>query len=318
MTLGVRLSSDEKREVDSYEDFDFTHPYNPATLCYQPCTGQIPGFPDQHQALKWTNFSPLATLQYKFDQHKMVYATFSRGFKSGGYQLGLGGSYDPEKITDYEVGMKADFLDDRLRINAAGFYYDYTNLQIVKIPPNQPTAIILNAAAARLYGAEAEIVAAPTENFRLDVALSAMKSEFTNFITADPARPELGQINLAGNRLPNAPSYTATYGAQYTFKTAAGDFTPRAEGDTTSQVWFDQYSSGTAQAPGYTLWNAFLNYTSPDTHYYASLYVRNLGNLTHLSGAIVGSAYLGYELQSAFIPPRTYGIKFGVKVGKLE
>ena len=317
LTLGGRYSSDKKSLYEAYNEYDFTEPAKPI-YCPGPCTGPTPGFPympnDDH---RWNNFSPLVTLQYKLDSSKMVYATFSKGFKSGGYQVGeTGPVYNPETITDYEVGFKGDFLGNRLQVNGAGFYYDYKNLQVVKVLAAEPVAIVLNAATAKLYGAELQVIAAPAEGLKLDFTVSAMKTEFTNFVSEDPARPELGDLNLAGNRLPGAPSYTGTLGGQYTITSAVGDFTPRAEAETTSQVYLDQYNAAGASVPGYTRWNAFVNYVSSDGRYYGSLYVRNLGNLTRISGGIVGEGFVGLPLESGFIPPRTYGIRFGVKIGK--
>lgn len=243
----------------------------------------------------------------------MVYLTVSRGFKSGGYNLGLGGSFNPEKITDYEGGFKGDFLNRTLRVNAAAFYYDYKDLQVVKIANQTVSAAILNAAAAKLYGGELQITAAPFAGLRVDLALSGLRSQFTTFNTVNPAYPQLGEVDLSGNRLPGAPEYTATVGIEYAFGTPFGEFTPRVESSTISQIFWDQYNAPTVSTPGYTRWNLFLNYTSPgDGRYYASLYVRNLGNLTRVSGEIVSEGFEGFPFNSAFIPPRTFGLKLGM------
>src|SRR3546814_5523713 len=62
----------------------------------------------------------------------MVYASATRGFKSGGFQLGDGRPFLPEYVWSYEVGLKSTLLDRRLRANFSAFYYDYTNLQVVE------------------------------------------------------------------------------------------------------------------------------------------------------------------------------------------
>jgi iron complex outermembrane recepter protein len=312
LTLGGRFTSDHKRKTDEYEVDDFTTPYDSATACREPCGGPPPGTPFDNDNHSWNNFSPLGTLQYKFDSTKMAYVTVSKGFKSGGYNLGYGGFYNPETITDYETGFKVDLFESTLRVNAAGFYYDYKNLQVVAVGADVGSAPILNAAAAKLYGTELEIAAAPTRELRFNLAASWMHSEFTEFSTFDPARPQLGLLDLAGNRLPNAPKYTATYGAEYAIDSAAGTVTPRIEGSTLSQVYLDQYNVPGASVGGYTLFNALVNFKTTSDRYFLSAYVRNIANLTRISGAIVSGSYFGSALQADFIPPRTYGVKFGV------
>ncbi len=318
LTLGGRFSSERKALVDEYSTLDLATPFSPNQLCPEPCNAitEASKAPYPNQTTTWNNFSPMGSVQYKFDGNKMVYATISRAFKSGGYNLAnTYGSFNPEKLTDYEIGLKSDFLDERLRLNTAVFYYDYKDLQVNRIYGDQIGASLQNAAAARLYGVELEINAAPMDHLRLDLALSAMKSEFTEFLTADPAAPQLGIVNLAGNRLPSAPKYTATVGAEYSVNTPLGQITPRVESDTISDIQFDQYNYPSTNVAGYTRFNAFLRYASPDNgRYYGSLYIKNIGNLTRVSGEIVSQGFFGYDFNSSLIPPRTYGIQVGVKI----
>src|SRR3546814_3257159 len=84
----------------------------------------------------------------------MVYASATRGFKSGGFQLGDGRPFLPEYVWSYEVGLTSTLLDRRLRANFSAFYYDYTNLQVVEY--TNGVASTTNAIKATLQGVAAE------------------------------------------------------------------------------------------------------------------------------------------------------------------
>src|SRR3546814_42480 len=113
-------------------------------------------------------------------------------------------------MTDYEIGMKSTFAGGRLRTNLSGFYYDYKDLQLYKTVV--ASAVLENAAAAKIYGIEAEITAKPTRALQFDLSGSYLHSEFTDFISADSLRPlgdgvsidNYGQpaFNLKGNGPP--------------------------------------------------------------------------------------------------------------------
>ena len=194
-------------------------------------------------------------------------------------------------------------------MNTAVFYYGYKDLQVDRILATLGTSIE-NAAAAKLYGEELEMNALPV----VDLTLAVMKSQFGEFLTADPAAPRLGVGNLTENRLPAAPKYAATFSAEYAIQTASRTIKPRVESDTVSDIYFDQFNYQSTDVDGYTRFNAFLRYTSPDNvRYYGSLYIKNIANLTRVSGEMVGEGLLGFAFNSAFIPPRTYGNQVGGK-----
>jgi iron complex outermembrane receptor protein len=328
LVLGARYSSDKKELMNQYQFYDFADAYDPAYFysCKPPCKnisyagGPGPQFPGAfggqlpNQDNTWSNFSPMGTLQYKFDSTKMVYATVSRGFKSGGYNLAAAGgpAYRPETITDYEAGFKGDFLNETLRINAAGFYYDYKDLQVPKIESVAIGALIANAATAKMYGAELQIIAAPTDALSFDLNASAMKSKFVDFPTLDEVTAAI-PVNYSGNRLPGVPSYTALFGAQYGINTSVGRFTPRVEASALGDVYFDQSNAPTTRVPGYMRYNAMINFASDDGRYYGSIYGRNLSDATHPAGQITSAGYFGFPFNGSWIPPRTFGIKVGVK-----
>jgi iron complex outermembrane receptor protein len=168
--------------------------------------------------------SPKFTASYELSDTAKAYATLSKGFKSGGVQIGSSltdPSYDPETIWNYEVGIKSDFLDGRARLNAAAFYMEWEDLQasfaVADIDAEGTIVFdsgIQNAAAATNYGIEAELSLLITEGLLVNVSggyLHAQFDEFTNAFVDGVI------VDLSGQRMLNAPRWTASADAQYSF-----------------------------------------------------------------------------------------------------
>ena len=128
------------------------------------------------QKKTFTSFTPRVSLLYKFDPDHNIYATFSQGFKSGifnvlAYQRQ---PVKPEKLTSYEIGTKNKF--GNLTLDMAGYYYDYTNLQIQSLVTDPNTgafvSIVNNAASSKIYGAEANLSWKPVDDLRLNAGVS--------------------------------------------------------------------------------------------------------------------------------------------------
>jgi iron complex outermembrane receptor protein len=307
--LAVRLGarySDETKKIDEVLKFDFATPFPPFVAQF-PTTP--PGIRRQLKE-SWSSFTPSATIEYKANDDLFFYATYAKGFKSGGFNLGvIQPPFEPEKITDYEAGIRADWLDGRLRTNLSAFYYDYTNLQVTKIAGTVVT--IENAASAVVRGLEAEIVVRPTNRLRLDAAISLLDSEYRDYASADPARPALGTIDVSGNQLTQAPDYTINLNASYTMPTKVGDFTLRGEGRWVDRVYFTQFNLDHVSQPAYSLFNAFLSWQSATSGLRATAFIRNIGNKDVISAGFVGSSLVGSPLLGSFEPPRTYGLTLG-------
>ncbi len=328
VTVGARYTKDQKRREGAFFQFDFgaIGPFV-ADNCRAPCgvsNGVLAANIQPLGKKSWGNFSPKVTIQYDLSDDANIYATFSKGFKSGAFQPGLdtfGNGVNPEKLTNYEAGFKGELLDRRLRVNLAGFYYDYKNLQVFQVLNGAVGAVLQNAAAAKLYGAEAEITAIPTDGLQINLSGALMHSEFTDFLSLDPTRRTGGTgcdpltliCSLAGNRLPSAPTYTFNAGIQYKIPSSVGDFTARIESQSQSKLYFDQYQNDRVASKAFTTVNAFLNWDSASGKVYGSLYVRNLGDVFRFAGASVGNDFFGAPVQSTFIQPRTFGAKIGVR-----
>lgn len=266
----------------------------------------------QDAEVTFDDVTPRFGLQYQATPDIMLYALYSVGFKSGGFGLGANAPpLRPEKLKNYEGGVKAEWFDRRLRTNLSAFYYDYSNLQVQQIVGI--AAVPTNAAAAEVKGFEAEIAARPIDALDLSLNVSLLDAQFISFTTADAARTSLGPLNLAGNRLSQAPEYTVNAAAAYTLTSSIGDFTLRGEGTWTDRVFFSSFNRPEVSQPAHAKFNAFLLYNNAESGFNASLFVRNIANKRTLASSLVSAFFTGFPNLGAFDPPRTFGASIGYR-----
>lgn len=204
LTLGARYTRDEKRAVQSGLN---TRPGVPLVA--------VP-FSVDNSAV-YTSFDPRIVLTYNFSRDVNIYASWSTGFKSGGFQyVPFAASqanvlFQPEEITAYEVGLKSEFLDRTLRFNVAGFYYDYTNLQvsrIVDLGGGAAASLITNAAASTIKGIEVEILARPSPNIDVSIAYGYLDAAYDEYIFN-------ATQNFSGTAMVRAPDHSLNLGAEW-------------------------------------------------------------------------------------------------------
>ncbi|RME67631.1 MAG: TonB-dependent receptor, partial [Alphaproteobacteria bacterium] len=195
-TAGLRYSYEKRDAIGSFSFVDIV-----------AGTGAPFTLPTDKQE-SWDALTPKFVLDYTFEDGTLVYASVSRGFKSGVINIGsLNPVINPEFVWAYEIGAKGAALDRRLRFSAAAFYYDYSDLQVGRVNA-QSTVTTENAAAAENIGVELEAKFAVTDNFTLDAHATWLDAEFTDFTTFEANRPGLGEQDLSGNSLANAPDFT--------------------------------------------------------------------------------------------------------------
>ena len=304
LVAGGRYSYERKSATEFTSGVNVTADYVPGVL--PPITKT------SDQGVDFRAFTPTASIEWRPAKSVLAYATYARGFKSGGYALGqLAAPFQPERLDDYEIGLKADWFDHRLRTNIAAFIYNYSNLQVSKVLTTGSQTV--NAARARIKGVEAEITALPLPHLQFDLTAAVLDSQYLDFQTSDPVRPALGVLNLAGNPLSLAPAYTVASGLQYTIETPAGKFTLRGEGVWAGRTYFNPFHRQDISQKPYAKFNAFLNYESPNGRWTAALFVRNITKQDTLSFAYTISPLFGGGIMGAYDPPRTFGGEIGVK-----
>jgi iron complex outermembrane recepter protein len=266
------------------------------------------------------DISPKLTASYALNDASKVYATISKGFKSGGVQIAqndlLDEAYEPETIWNYEVGIKSDFLDGRARLNAAAFLMEWEDLQasfaVAEIDDEGTivfTSGIQNAAVATNYGVEAELSVLPTDRLLMNFSAGYLHGEFDEFTNAfiDGAI-----VDLSKQPMPNAPRWTASADAQYTFPVG-----PDWEGFARVE-WFyrdETYSDLTALArrdegfpflvPSYDHTNLRAGLQSDRFSIVA--YIENLFDEKYFTNVYEKAFVSGMALQPSY---QTYGVRF--------
>jgi iron complex outermembrane receptor protein len=314
LTLGGRYGRETKKDIGDFFQFDLVRPWPPFVEPLIP----LPGFPfDQKRTV--SKFTPKVTLDYKFTPDIYAYATYSEGFKSGGFNFGQAAPnyFQPEAIKDYEGGIKTTFANGRLIVNLSGFYYNYTNIQTQILKEGTggtPDHIeFTNAGAARIYGTELEVTARPVRGLTIDVSGSLLSAKYTEYMDKDATDPAKGTQDLRGRHVPQAPGYKVNVGAAYKFNLGDGSLTLRGEVQAVGKTYFSPFNSPALVQDAYTMGNAFLTYDRGDGHWTASVFVRNIGDTFTKSGLFNQAGFLGSGVVGANGPPRTFGVTLGYK-----
>ncbi|MEM8988595.1 MAG: TonB-dependent receptor, partial [Pseudomonadota bacterium] len=169
----------------------------------------------------FTDFSTSLVVTYEATDDATVYGSIKRAYKPGGVRvISLGEfKFDEEEAWTYELGLKVNALNGRLKTNSAIFYTDWTNLQVSARDPNAIASAILNAAEAENYGFEFEATAFVTDNFTVDLGFGYLEAELGSFPNALSEAGDL--FDASGNRIPFSPKYSLSVGAQYDMKLGA-------------------------------------------------------------------------------------------------
>jgi len=204
-----------------------------------------------HNVLSEDNVSYRFGLDWSPNEDTLWYANVARGYKSGNFPILPGVFADQfrpvtgESVIAYEVGTKLSFVDGRVRLNAAAFYYDYIDKQLLGttvFPVFGPLPLMDNIPSAHIQGVEVDLTVRPTDGLRLSLSATYLNSE----IDEDPADPRdaLGGINsYVGESIPATPDLQLVAGVDYTFP-----LTGQLRGFAGANY---SYRSSTNASPGY-------------------------------------------------------------------
>ena len=168
--------------------------------------------PDQERS--FNSLVPKLSVDYHPTDDLLVYASYTQGFKAGSFNVFATDTivpFEPETVDSYEIGLKSDLLQNRLRLNLAAFHAGYENFQadtIVPGPDGTPTRFTLNAASATTKGIEFEAFARPTTNLSLTGTYTYLNAEFDDYRNSPFG-------DLSGTPLANAPKHTVGLSASY-------------------------------------------------------------------------------------------------------
>jgi iron complex outermembrane receptor protein len=284
-------------------------PLNPPFKVY-------PQFGDaQYSQIETRTFNKLtgdATLNYQTAQDALLYAKYSTGFRSGGFNTFAPlaetvATVQPESLVAYELGAKTEWLDHHLRANGDVFYYNFTDQQVQAIVGSTAGTRLTNAGKSHVKGAELELEAIPFSGAMIGASVGYTDARFVTFVTALNGVP----VSLAGNYLPYAPKVTASMRGSYTWQLGAEgkSFTALTNWSYQSRVYYDPFNEPYTSDPVRVL--GALRFTlgiSPRTNVY--LYSENITNHRY-----VGFAYFvaGLNASETYGDGRTIGIGLRTK-----
>ena len=262
--------------------------------------------PGSRFAADWSSFTPRLGVRVKATRDLNFYATFSKGFKSGGFNarpltsIAEINQYQPESVTSYEVGMKSQLLDRRITLNLAAFTADYTNIQL---PVNQPPAnFVFNAGSGRIRGIEAE-TSVRLGAFSVNGTLGYLDAKYRK-IGQNIAPGQFVPVTLA-SRFIKAPEWTWAIGGQYVLPTTIGTFSVRSDYNFKSSFYNDVANSPQIFQPGYGLLSARVAYKLPGDSTTIALSGTNLTDRRFLIAGNVAGASLGALVERTYgVPPR--------------
>ena len=252
-TGGIRYTKDTKR----------FRPKQPILSTVLPFPAGTPILPDVEAVRKFDKWTPMANLSWQATPDLLAYVTYSEGFKSGGFTQSVFPpifpapgqdpaevipSFEPETVKVYEVGFKSDLFDRRVRLNGAAFRTSYENVQItvqnVSVAP-----IILNAAEARIWGAELEAQAIPVDGLTLEAGVGWLDAKYLETAPGAQVTTDL--------ELLKAPEWSISASAAYAFDLSTDwSLTPRVDYAYRSGTQNNAINSPQAFQPAFSLWDA--------------------------------------------------------------
>jgi iron complex outermembrane receptor protein len=304
LTIGGRLTA-ESKHIDASGSVYVTAPGL-----------SIPQGPI-HESITATRPTWRAALDHKLTADTMVYVSYNRGFKSGGFDpasTSVAVPFKPEVLDATEVGIKSEFLDRRLRVNAAGFYYDYRNIQLNSFTTGFSS--IYNGKSAKIYGLDMDLTAAATDHLTFTLGLSLLHDRFGNFPISQTATVATGGIvalpeaaSAEGKRLPNTPDWQLNAGAEYSIPLSSGSVVLAAD-FFHSDKWYSTPENKAFQKP-YNLTNTSATWLfGPQERHSLRLWGRNLGNVAYAVQSVI-QVPIGYEEEVG--EGRTFGVTLGTK-----
>lgn len=287
-----------------------------------------------------TDFTPKASIQYIFDGEGFInsgstYFTYSEGFRSGGLSEAATGDieeFDPETVTNLELGLKLDMLENRLRVNVAAFHMAYQDQQFttVVINPNtgNPSGATINVDESTIQGIEIETTFLPIDNLELTMNATFNDGKFDEFTDTQLTSGVRGtvpegcvqsdltavvvdacEIDRSGENMVRLPEKTVFLAAQYQIITPIGAVIPRLQASWKYGVEYCFDASSCAS----DLWYADKQYNVdarltwiPDEQWRVAFYGTNLTNEDYIIGgtALADTSGVGGIV---FNPPKMYG-----------
>lgn len=279
-----------------------------------------------------------AGLEYRFNDTDMAYIKYNHGYKAGSVEVDPAGevnSVKPEKVDAGEAGLRTEWLDQQLRLNLTGFYYDYTDLQVPVI-----TATIErteSAGAATIWGVEFDATYLITPDWEISGSVGYLNAEFDKFCAPDEYQiqnfgvqtdPECqvsidgesireGTLDLSGNKLEDAPEWKAVFLTSYIMELGnAGNLKFILQSTWTDNYYLRPFNTPVDEVGSFFKSDFRVLWNSPAETFSVEAYIENIEDDTNANRLVTLPDYAGGQpgYFGASLP-RIYGIRFGYNYG---
>lgn len=294
-TVGLRYSADNKTF-----HYDSTYASNVGDPTFNI-------FPTVDASRTFDSVSGRLGLKYTVNDDVNVYATYNRGYKSGGFFSGQSTDpasllpYDDEIVDAYEVGLKSQLFDGFLTANIAAFTYDYQDMQVytLVVDPNTNLTVqnFTNASNAKVSGLEVELAASPVDGLDLSLGASFLDATYEDFQSAGD--------DYSGNQLPNAPEVSVTASGRYAWGLMGGEASAQADVSYRSKVYYDTRNVERLSDGDRTFVNLRFGWKPEGDNWEFGVFGRNVFGETNISD-IIPIEGLGFDLFSMG-PRSTFG-----------
>ena len=301
LTVGGRYTKDEKKTRQQG---------NVETI-----SGDFTANPEE----EWNEFTPRMGARYAFNDDVMAFFTYSKGYRSGGFNGRVNSvieareAFDPETVDNYELGIKSEWLDNRLRINANIFFMEYEDKQEeLQLPDSSGTGqktVVTNASSATIQGIEFDVQAYVSDRFSLRANLGYLDTEYDNF---QYTALDGSVVDLSSLEFRRAPDVTGTLDATYEWDMAGGTAWVRGSYHYIGGHFTNVTNSPELENDGQSLVDASVNYAMSNG-LTLSLFGRNL---TDEDGYSHGYDVAGLWSYAAVRAPRTYGVELVYNFGQ--
>jgi len=292
-TLGLRYTIEHR-------DFSFQGVYDTLTgLPIAPVSGASTSTAGGYAAANnfsyqgnktWDSLTPKYGLSYQFAPMVFGYASVSKGFDAGGFNnrassLATALPYNQEVVTTYETGLKTEWFERRLRINAAVFYNDYVGLQetasVISPITNGFVSVRSNAGHAHTDGVELETALQPIEGLHFTANASYLSTRFDSFPNAGTSvvNGKTVVVGASGNQLPFSPAWQLFGGVDYVVPLGLpGEVRVGADVTYETSYFSDVFNYAQGQVPSQSYVDGFISYAPKNSHWVFTLTGRNLAN----------------------------------------
>ncbi|MFN3457490.1 MAG: TonB-dependent receptor [Novosphingobium sp.] len=257
------------------------------------------------------NVSGKIGFDYKLADGNLLYASVSRGYRAPSFnaqaffdpsELSIA---KPEQVTSYEVGAKTQFADRKVTLNVAGFYYDYRNQQFINVDPTTAAQTLLNIPKSRIYGGEAELTIRASDRLTIHSGMGVLATKIQ--------RGSVSGVNVAGNRLSNAPTFTFNATVDLTLVDGdMGKISLHPDIAYQSSQFFEVLNVPRLRQSSYALLGGHIDWESADGRFNASIWGKNLTDKFYFTSRVDLLAGFGFDYNHIG-NPRMYGVTVGAK-----